>query len=307
MIKQTHPLIDIEIAEHCHDGHRQVQALVAELLADVTHADCLNHYFVQRETNQGACRQDMIPWLVFQSICGSEMAEKAIPLATAWALYLAAAHLMDDAQDNGRLTSMNESMMTLGAGNLALAKLAIDEIGLREMLAAMAQVTMLGCHAQLTELSHNQAISRSEYFRLIAGKSAALIATGAWLGGRLATTDPTTLQQIKSFGLALGMAMQIGDDCQDLAEDVTRGVYTLPVIEGLDLIEHPAHSKLVTLLNAPNLSPEDVSNIVMILDEMGVKKTCQRLIQAYLVQAAAVFSAVPGLKIYFADDVLAAL
>ncbi len=98
--------------------------------------------------------------------------------------------------------------------------------------------------------------SEAEYFRNVAGKAAAIISTGVWMGGRLATTDAKTLDLLKEFGLALGMANQISDDSLDLTDDLAQGTYTLPVIKGLAMTEHPDHPILKQLTSQSSLGKE---------------------------------------------------
>jgi len=155
------------------------------------------------------------------------------------------------------------------------------------------------------EWKHGRFWSKSDYFRSIAGKAAAIIATGVWLGGRLATDDSQTLTALKEFGLALGMSIQISDDCLDLAEDLMNGTFTLPVIEGLALPEHPDYPALQRLLNRRPLTAVDAQEIIRTLEGMGALTRCKRIIRAYQVQAAAAFTLFPGLEPHFANYVAA--
>jgi len=182
---------------------------------------------------------------------------------------------------------------------MALADMEVSGSTLSDILYAMGQVTVLGCQSQAEELTHRQLWSREQYFKYIAGKSAAIIATGAWLGGRLATDGESVLSALKSFGLMLGMAMQIGDDCQDLEEDLEQGLYTLPVIEAVAMDTHPRQAELQALLEQPTLSLVDRRKISALLHEMEAIAICQRLIQVYQAQAASVFTILPNLALYF--------
>jgi geranylgeranyl pyrophosphate synthase len=111
------------------------------------------------------------------------------------------------------------------------------------------------------------------------------------------------LAMLKEFGLALGMAIQISDDCSDIVDDLTNGIYTLPVIEGLAMSDHLKHPKLQQLLSQPVLQRQDAHQVETVLEQMGAIKTCRRLIRAYQVQVEAVFDVLPGLRPYFADYV----
>lgn len=282
--------------------YNEVSSFVAMLLADYPGSGSIAAYFAARAQHEGAVKQDLLPLLVFMAIDNRGYG-KAIPLAAAWGLHLAAAHLVDEAQDRGNLANVHDSVLALGAANVALAQLDSDEDALRDLLDAMGQVAILSIHSQRGEQNDGSIRSRTEYFRSIAGKAAAIIATGIWLGGRLATDDAQTLTALKEFGLALGMAIQLSDDCFDLAEDLSNGIFTLPVIEAMALVDHPQHDVLARLLDQGKLPPAAVRQVIHILAEMGAVAACERIIRAYQIQAAAAFAIFPGLGEYFSNYV----
>lgn len=249
-------------------------------------------------------RQDLLPLLAYTAM-SNQSTSVAMPLTAAWALHLAAAHLVDAAQDGGSLEGLHQSILALGAANVALAELNADRDTLCDLLDAMGRVAALGARAQGDEYVYGRTWSRAAYFRSIAGKSAAIIATGIWLGGRLATVDEQILAALQEFGLALGMAIQISDDCLDLAEDLVNGTFTLPVIEGLALVEHPDHPTLKQLLSQQPIKVENTQEIMQILERMGALAKCQQVIRAYQIQAAAIFTLFPSLEPYFASYVAA--
>jgi len=247
-------------------------------------------------------RQDLLPLFVYLTISGQTY-ERSIPLATGWALYLAAAHFLDDAQDNGNMEYANTSAAAIGLANIALAQLQADQSTLRDILDAFGRVMVLGANAQIAEQSPGRIRSRTEYFQATAGKAAVIISTGVWAGGRLATNDSQNLAILREFGLAWGMAMQISDDCLDLEDDLINGLYTLPVIEGLSRIDHHDYPTLNALLSKTVLSRQDAQEVVSILDRMGTITFCKRLVRAYQSQASATFNVIPELAMYFSDYV----
>lgn len=259
-------------------------------------------YLDLRRTHLPSISQDLLPVLVYTAV-SKHLPDIAIPLTAAWTLHLAACHLLDDAQDNQKIQQANGCVTALGVANVALAQLSTDQETLCAILDAFGRVTALATNAQSAEYSPGYVRSRAEYFRGVGGKAAAIIATGAWVGGRLATDDQATLDILKEFGLAWGMAMQIGDDCLDLAEDLACGLYTLPVIEGLSKTDHPDLPRLKQLVSRSSLSSREIETIVTILETMGAVDACRRLGRAYQMQAAAVFHVFPGLEPYFATYV----
>ena len=282
--------------------HKELRLLVDEILVDFTGSEPVSAYFFKRAQHERALRQDLLPFFVYHAV-GGQGRERAMPLLACWSLYLAGCHFLDDAQDNGRPEQVNHAMVALGAGQIALSQLETTAETLRDIMDALGRVTAIAAKAQNREGAAWRNWSRADYFQIIGGKAAAIIAGGAWLGGRLAEADAQTLMTLKEFGLALGMAFQLGDDYQDLAEDLANGIYTLPIIEGLSMTDHSERPLLARLLDQPQLSSETVDQVIFLLESMGAMAACQRITRAYQLQAAAVFTMLPGLEPYFADYV----
>ena len=260
-------------------------------------------YLEHRGTHEAAIRQDLLPLFVYHAVVGQDY-RAAIPLASAWALSLAASHTMNRIQDTEQnrqqsLAEMNQAAVALGIADIALANLEVEVDTLRDILDAMGRTTALAANAQSWELQQGRTWTRRQYLGYVASKSASIIATGAWMGGRLATDDGRTLQMLKEFGLALGMAMQIADDCLDLVPDLMSGTHTLPVIEGLLMEHHPDHALLKRLINRPALGREEAEAAAALLEEMGAVNASRRVVQAYQAQAAAIFGLFPAMEHYF--------
>ncbi|MCP4419890.1 MAG: hypothetical protein GY805_25030, partial [Chloroflexi bacterium] len=168
-------------------------------ISDFQGGESVSVYFTKRSQHRPSMGQDLMPLLVYEAV-GGPADSSIITLAASWALNLAAAHFLDEAQDNGRFQKVNDGIMALGTANLALAQLDADEDTLRDILDAVGRVAALGTNAQNDELQNGRIWSEAEYFRNVAGKAAAIISTGVWMGGRLATTDAKTLDLLKEFG-----------------------------------------------------------------------------------------------------------
>jgi geranylgeranyl pyrophosphate synthase len=267
-------------------------------------ADLIHVYFEARARHEAAIKQDLLPLLVYVAISGQNY-DKAIPLTASWALYLAASHMVDKVQDERSFERLNDGVMALGAANVALSRLDSDLDTLSDLLDALGRITALGASAQRDEFERGHIWSRKEYLRNVIGKAAAIISTGSWIGGRLATDEEKPLTILKEFGLALGMSIQLSDDYLDLEEDLAHGTLTLPVIVGLASSDHPRHPELQRLISQKPLPEPHRQLIVEILENMGTIKACRRMARAYQIQAAAVFEIFPNLAAYFSDYVAA--
>lgn len=263
-------------------------------------ADTIRSYLDARARREAEMQRDLLPLLVYCALTG-EGPQRVVPLAAAWTLALAAGHMLDAAQDEGAMSRINDAVVALGATDIVLARLDVDADTLRDILDALGRATALAAGAQQAELTEGSIPTRTSYFARTAGKAALLIATGIWMGGRLATDDEQTLVMLKEFGLAEGMAIQIADDCEDLVSDLMMGVYTLPVIEGMDKRDDWRHSQLGELLNEKPVSRQRAEQVVALLAEMGALARARQVADAYMGQAKTIFGVLPGLEPFFAS------
>lgn len=300
----------IDLPQYLAERHDALRRFVAELSVDALGGEHFSIYFETRSQFQTAVRQDLLPLLAYEAVSQQSYSD-AIPLTTAWSLYLAAAHLLDEAQDNScqlqhakPLSSyVTSAVVAMAAANLALSRQEVGSEQLAEIIRVMGEVTINGALAQHDEQVRGRHWSKQDYFYNIASKSAAIIAAGIWMGAVLVIEDEQALTMLQEFGLALGMTMQIADDCQDLAEDLTNGTYTLPVIEALSMTDHPEHATLSQLLSRQPLCPADLDLVLQILDRMEVVAACRHLARAYQVQAGAALLLFPTLAPVFSDYV----
>jgi octaprenyl-diphosphate synthase len=80
-----------------------------------------------------------------------------------------------------------------------------------------------------------------DYLRIVEKKTGSLFATAAQLGATISEADPDVIEVFRNFGMRVGMAYQIYDDCVDIAgnesttgktlgTDLRKGKFTLPVL-----------------------------------------------------------------------------
>jgi len=130
-----------------------------------------------------------------------------------------------------------------------------------EICRAVAAATKTVCSGEILQ-THRQRqfqLTREEYFKVLEMKTAELFALscdlGAWLGG--ATSNERAA--VRQFGMALGTAYQIYDDCLDLfgseaivgkslGTDVANGKLTLPVLVALERASASDHVELQELI-----------------------------------------------------------
>ena len=104
-------------------------------------------------------------------------------------------------------------------------------------------------------------ISRADYFRVIQMKTGELFALSSELGGLLNSSSDAVQKALRRYGMALGTAYQIYDDCLDLfgveglagktlGSDLAKGKATLPVLLMLERASAPQRIELKARLSA---------------------------------------------------------
>lgn len=152
----------------------------------------------------------------------------------------------------------NPTAILAGDRLLALAAQITAKLGQFEA-EVMADTLAALCDGQMLETGTMYDVERSEdaYLSSIAGKTAALLATSARLGGHEAGGTPDQIDALASYGHHLGMAFQIVDDLLDLTatdeilgkpagKDILEGVFSIPVIKAID-----ADDEIRLLLDQP--------------------------------------------------------
>ncbi|MEI8341679.1 MAG: polyprenyl synthetase family protein, partial [Verrucomicrobiota bacterium] len=119
-------------------------------------------------------------------------------------------------------------------------------------------------------------LSIPDYYRIIEMKTAALFGAATELGAFINESSPEVISAMKTFGLKLGVAYQIYDDCLDIAgdesnagktlgTDLKKGKLTLPL---LHLLQSASPSQRQHLSDAiVRGEPEDIELLISALRE----------------------------------------
>jgi octaprenyl-diphosphate synthase len=121
-------------------------------------------------------------------------------------------------------------------------------------------------------------LTRDDYFHIIEMKTAELFAAAMDLGARLNGQSEERCASLRTFGLRMGTAYQIYDDCLDLVgdestvgktlrTDLAKGKLTLPILNLIDSATERQRAKLNTML--VQKEPIDVSALGSIADYEG--------------------------------------
>ena len=148
-----------------------------------------------------------------------------------------------------------------------------SEIG-RRIAHSAAEV----CSGEIiqTQRRFDLGLSERDYFKVIEMKTAALFAAATELGAMLNGSTPEITAALHAYGLKLGTAYQIYDDCLDIAgeeskagktlgSDLRKGKLTLPVL----LLLQGASDSDRTQWSQAILSGGDVGEIVRATHQTG--------------------------------------
>lgn len=132
-------------------------------------------------------------------------------------------------------------------------------------------------------------VTPDEYFRMIAGKTGALLAAAPAIGALVAGAAPEVVAAYRAYGAALGRAFQLQDDIlgiwgaesetgKSAASDILSKKKSLPVLHAL---AHPqVGSRLRALYAGPAFTPADVPVVLALLDQTGARAQAQAEVQA---------------------------
>lgn len=196
---------------------------------------------------------------------------------------------------------------TVLAGDYMLAeglRLAVDtgEYRLLDLMNEAVQKMSLGELNQLRNARRNE-YSVAEYFKVISGKTAALLAASAAAGAFSAGADDATVEQFKRFGERLGMAFQVRDDMLDFStssavgksvgNDLQEGKFTLPVIYALESLEGRERKATVSQLRRARGDARVRSEVARFIAESGAMQRTAAMVRQFVEEGKSALLVVP--------------
>jgi octaprenyl-diphosphate synthase len=176
------------------------------------------------------------------------------------------------------------------------------EIG-RRIAAAASDV----CSGEIiqTQRRFDLKLNLSDYYRIIEMKTAALFAVATELGAFINEAPPEVISAFRTFGLKLGTAYQIYDDCLDivgseantgktLGTDLLKGKLTLPILYLLQNATQAQRDYLSAALLRGDL--EDIETITTAAQSDGGLRSAIVTGKKYVGEAAAQLQMVPSNK-----------
>ncbi len=256
----------------------------------------INSHFDERRGHKFLSYTDVLPSLVFHSICGRY--KDSIPLSSFFALNCLAAQMFDDSQDG--LKSAWDGIDLLSAGTYLMnaatwiitsrykANDTYTDIHFRFFHTVSLAAQSQSSYPSISELSLNT------YFSNVLCKTGNVFSFATWSGAKLALgiSRSKLLKDISQFGEYIGIASQIIDDVKDCYDethshhDLSNQVYTLPVIHALHQSNNPNHNRLNNLLQNSRNDQSAQAEIDRLLANIGSYTWSNNLANFYFFKAS---------------------
>ena len=173
--------------------------------------------------------------------------------------------------------------------------------------AALDRACLILSEGQYLDISFEQRldISTTMYVDMIQRKTGALMGCAAEMGGLLGTPDKETIESLRRFGCAMGVAFQVRDDILGVwattaelgktpAGDVYRRKKSLPILHTL---EHASEQDQTFLREVytqqASLTPEQVEHVLAIFARTNTKAYCRDFLAQQCTLAHKALASVP--------------
>jgi octaprenyl-diphosphate synthase len=173
-----------------------------------------------------------------------------------------------------------------------------------EICRAVASATNTVCSGEILQTQRRKQfqISREEYFKVLAMKTAELFALSCDLGALLSDANPAHREALRHFGLALGTAYQLYDDCLDVfgseiaagkktGTDLANGEITLPVLIAFERMN--PQEKVNFEAQIKNWDPENFPRVIALLENYDALTESRRVIHQHLSAARQTLQLLP--------------
>ena len=162
-----------------------------------------------------------------------------------------------------------------------------------EVCRAVASANNTVCSGEILQTQHRRqfGFTRAQYFKVVQMKTAELFALSCDLGAGLSNATGTGRNALRNYGLALGTAYQVYDDCLDLfgsealvgkslGTDLASGKLTLPILAVLARGTRADQAKLKELIG--HWEPDYFPLVLELLERYEALTECSGIIYEYL-------------------------
>ena len=238
----------------------------------------------------------------------------ALPVAAAVELVHKFCEIHDDVQGGNPKRNDRDAVwwvwgpaqaINAGDGMHALARLAIfrlPERGVSSVKAFRAvqlldEGSLRTCEGRFLDIEAQERINLSvaAYLDMAALKTGALASCAMKLGGIIATDDEGVVNALGTSGSKIGIALQIRADLRELwpgdhgspapSPEVMNKKKLLPVVYALEKATTAEKRRMGEIYFKRVLEPDDVAKLRGVIEELGARSECERLITRYREEA----------------------
>lgn len=198
----------------------------------------------------------------------------------------------------------NEISVLLGDCLFAHALQLAASFPTPEICRAVSLATKTVCTGEILQTLRRRqtALTQADYFRVLEMKTAELFALSCELGGWLSGATAEERAALRGYGLALGTAYQIFDDCVDLfavesvagkslGTDIAKGKLTLPVLVALERATPADRAALQAFIES--WEPANLGELLAILERCDALAESRRVMDGYLARAQRALATLP--------------
>lgn len=155
-----------------------------------------------------------------------------------------------------------------------------------EVCRVVSSATKIVCSGELlqTQISHCLDLDRETYFKILRMKTGELFALSCGLGADLAGGTAAQVELLRQYGMLLGTAYQLYDDCLDLfgseatagkstGTDLRGGKLTLPVLVVLERADDRDKARLQELIMS--WTQEYLPEVLALIDKYNALSECR--------------------------------
>ncbi len=219
----------------------------------------------------------------------------------------------DDVMDEARIRRSrptlaanwgNEISVLLGDCLFAHALKLAAGFPTTEICRAVAAATNTVCSGEIlqTQRRRNFELSRAEYFKVLQMKTGELFALSCDLGAYLSGASVAQRSALRQYGMAIGTAYQVYDDCLDLfgseaavgkslGTDMAKGKLTLPLLLALERTSPVERKQIQSMV--VDWKAEYLGDLVEILRKHQTLEDSQQSVIQHLDAARAHLSVLP--------------
>ena len=234
--------------------------------------------------------------LLLSSRVAGYKGERHIPLAVMVEFIHTATLLHDDVVDNAKIRRGAESAnLVWGNGPSILVgdyllsrafELAVND-GDMNILKTLSRTTTRMAEGEMLQILRRSNIhtTEEEHLKIVAGKTAVLFSASCRIPAILASLPPEKEKALETYGMEVGTAFQLMDDCLDYTSrdevigkargsDIREGKITMPLIAAYGKSDAPEKKLIEAVVKSDGITDSDMEEIFAIIKKRkGIEYT----------------------------------